>query len=67
MLENEFTKAVKDFDELPGGVALPRNIEMNMIKAIKGAIDYVFTDIQQGDKANVNFFKQGENFAKSIA
>jgi hypothetical protein len=27
MLENEFTKAVKEFDSLPGGVALPRNIE----------------------------------------
>jgi hypothetical protein len=37
-----------------------------MIRAIKGAIDYVFTDIQQGEKANVDFFKQGDNFKKAI-
>lgn len=66
MLENELTKAVKDFDELPGGVSLPRNIEQNMIKAIKGGLDYVFTDIQQGDKANVDFFLQKDKFGKDI-
>jgi hypothetical protein len=37
-----------------------------MIRAIKGALDYVFTDIQQGEKADVDFFKQGKHFSKSV-